>query len=225
MLTVTPSAATSLASVFIQPASALRSALDAVRPGDRLADAGGGDGDDAAEAALPHGRQQAVGDAHAGKHHRLELSPPEAGIDVGSIRRRRTATVQHQNIDLSECGGEPIEEGVEDFRLCKVERKAGSVRADFRCGLGCGFFVAAGQRDRNAFRRERFGDTAPEPLAAAENERPFAANAEIHIPSSCFDRWRLLAAGHFSPAGWQGGPPLRSRKLPGDVDERRRDNP
>lgn len=93
---------------------------------------------------------------------------------------RGTASVQHQNVDRTEGGGEPVKERIDGLGPGQIERKAEGIRTDFRRGPACGLFVPAGQGDRNAFGRKRFGDTAPKPLAAAQNKRFFAFDAEIH---------------------------------------------
>jgi hypothetical protein len=75
-LTVTPCAATSCRQ-RLRPADHRRA--DAVRQRqarDRLLDAGRGDGDDAAEAALRHARQQALREVEEIGRHRLEMLQP-----------------------------------------------------------------------------------------------------------------------------------------------------
>ncbi|ENN86225.1 hypothetical protein RHSP_34318 [Rhizobium freirei PRF 81] len=158
--------------------------------GDRLDDAGGGDGEDASPALSLHARQQRVGQADDPGDHGEEVGFQPVGGDVFRRSGCRAAAVVDENVDAAELLGHGPADCLDEVLVAEIRPDpVGPAFAFGIDGLAIAvkpFSAAAAEKDVYALSRQRNGDAMPQALGRGEHQCTFPINLKIHVHHPSF---------------------------------------
>ena len=170
--------------------------------GDRLLDAGGGDGDDAPPLSLDHARHDQARRFEQVRRHGGEILLPDLRLDRAYWARRRPTGIIDQDVDRplfeegGNGGGQRATVGdVDEHWLDQLSRVLRQHRGAVRPSR------ARTCKHRSAFLRQGVRHRRTQSAAGAEHKGPPACDAEIHqfnspLRPSCSRRLACLATSH-----------------------------